>query len=183
MAPKKQRKTSSTVNTVESDVEPATTVTSEPVDVPVPPEVDQPVVTKKKAVKKHVVKAETTVVQTDTSPEDDVPKKRNMSVVSTDFVTSVYKSLPEDLQKVLKTKDVKELTETFVRVLVDKVKDGQVVSFTNHMTFKRQVRSARVYKNLKTGDPINKPPHYVFTMQVKPALKKTFDDVSVSTVS
>jgi nucleoid DNA-binding protein len=113
------------------------------------------------------------------APADDGPKKRNMTAVSTDFVSAVQSSLPEDLVAKLKVKEIKEVCETFVKVLVDKVKAGETVSFTNNMTFKRQVRSKRVYKNLKTGDPIEKPPHYVMSMQIKPALKRVFDEVKV----
>lgn len=112
------------------------------------------------------------------APEDG-PKKRNMTAVSSDFVSTVQQSLSEELSKKLKVKDVKEICEAFVKVLVDKVKEGTTVSFTNNMTFKRQVRSKRTYKNLKTGDPIEKPPHYVMCMQVKPALKKVFDEIKV----
>jgi nucleoid DNA-binding protein len=107
------------------------------------------------------------------------PKKRNMTAVPSDFVSQVQNQLPEDLAAKLKVKDVKEICELFVKTLVDKVKAGQTVSFTNNMTFKRQVRNARTYKNLKTGEAINKPPHYVLSMQVKPALKKVFDDLVV----
>ena len=107
------------------------------------------------------------------------PKKRNMTAVSSDFVASLQNQLSEDLSAKLKAKDVKEICELFVKTLVDKVKNGEAVSFTNNMTFKRQVRCARTYKNLKTGEAINKPPHYVICMQVKPALKKAFDDLVV----
>jgi len=110
----------------------------------------------------------------------DGPKKRNMTAVSSDFVSTVQGQLSEELSGKLKIKDVKELCEAFVKTLVDKVRGGETVSFTNNMTFKRQVRSARTYKNLKTGDPIKKPPHYVMSMQIKPALKKQFDDLPVT---
>ena len=117
------------------------------------------------------------------SPTDEAcssePKKRNMSAVPCEFVTAVSAALPDELNQKLKVKDVKEICETFVKTLVDKVKKGDTVSFTNHMTFKRQQRKARTYKNLKTGESINKPPHYVICMQVKPALKKVFDEVVV----
>jgi nucleoid DNA-binding protein len=137
----------------------------------VPPAASAPKRARKAPVKKAAAK----------SQDAEGPKKRNMTAVSSDFVSTVQTALPEDLVAKLKVKDVKELCETFVKVLVDKVKTGQTVSFTNNMTFKRQVRSKRVYKNLKTGEPIEKPPHYVMSMQIKPALKKVFDDIKVST--
>ena len=132
-------------------------------------ETAKPAKTKKVTPKKAKVKPE---------PVDDGPKKRNMTAVSTDFVSSVQASLSEELSAKLKVKDVKEICEAFVKTLVEKVQAGDTVSFTNNMTFKRQVRSARTYKNLKTGDPIKKPSHYVMSMQVKPALKKTSSDDS-----
>jgi nucleoid DNA-binding protein len=113
---------------------------------------------------------------------DGVKAKRNMTAVSSDFVSTVQAALSEELAAKLKVKDVKELCEAFVKTLVDKVRSGETVSFTNNMTFKRQVRSARTYKNLKTGDPIKKPPHYVMSMQIKPALKKVFDELEVADV-
>ena len=109
-------------------------------------------------------------------------KKRNMTAVPNGFVTAVMHSLPEDLATKLKNKELKEICEAFVKTLVDNVKKGETVSFTNNMTFKRQQRCARTYKNLKTGEAINKPPHYVLCMQVKPALKKAFDELEVAPV-
>ena len=103
-----------------------------------------------------------------------------MTAVPSEFVSAVHQALTPELSQKLKVKDVKELCELFVKTLVDKVKNGDTVSFTNNMTFKRQQRCARTYKNLKTGEAINKPPHYVMCMQVKPALKKAFDEVVVA---
>lgn len=109
----------------------------------------------------------------------DGEKKRNMSAVSTDFVAKVQEQLSEAIKSKLKNKEVKEICEAFVKTLVDTVKTGKTVNFTNHMSFARKLRAARVYKNLKTQEKIDKPAHYVFTMTVKPNLKKSFDAVAV----
>jgi nucleoid DNA-binding protein len=129
-----------------------------------------PTVTKKprapskpKAVKESVV------------PETTEAPKRNVSAVSIDFANTVKGALNFDINQ----KQVKEVCEAFLQVLVNKVKAGETVSFINNMTFKRQIRSGRTYKNLKTGETINKPKHFVLTMQVRPALKKVFDEIDV----
>lgn len=106
-------------------------------------------------------------------------KKRAMSAVSSDFVNTVQASLSEEVKGKLKVKDVKEICEAFVKTLVDNVKSGKAVNFTNHMSFARKTRAARSYKNLKTQEKIDKPAHYVFTMTVKPNLKKQFDGIEV----
>ena len=111
---------------------------------------------------------------------DGEAKKRNMSAVSGEFVSNVSAALPEELKAKLKVKDIKEICETFVKVLVDTVKDGKTVNFTNHMSFARRLRAARVYQNLKTQEKINKSAHYVLTMTVKPNLKKQFDTLAVA---
>lgn len=110
---------------------------------------------------------------------DGEVKKRNMSAVSTEFVSNVHASVSDDLKSKLKVKDVKDLCEAFVKTLVESVKSGKTVNFTNHMSFARKLRAARNYKNLKTQENIEKPAHYVFTMAVKPNLKKQFDVLPV----
>ena len=115
-----------------------------------------------------------------TDAADGEAKKRNMSAVSGEFVSQVQKALPEDLSAKLRVKDVKEICEAFVKTLVGNVMDGKNVNFTNHMSFARRVRAARVYKNLKTKESIEKPKHYVLSMTVKPNLKKAFDAIEVT---
>ena len=110
---------------------------------------------------------------------DAEPKKRNMSAVSTEFVNNVSAALSEDVKAKLKVKEVKEICEAFVKTLVDGVREGKTINFTNHMSFARKKRAARSYKNLKTQEKIDKPAHFVFTMTVKPNLKKQFDALQV----
>lgn len=113
-------------------------------------------------------------------PAEGAEKKpRSMSACSSEFVASVQASLPAELQEKLKVKEVKEICETFVKTLVNNVLGGTNVNFTNHMSFTRRARAARVYKNLKTKESITKPRHYVMTMAVKPNLKKQFDEIEV----
>ncbi len=128
----------------------------------------------KKAPAKRTPKAAATPAA---AADSDGPKKRVMTAVPSSFVSAVESALSPELVEKLKTKGVKEVCEAFVKTLVNEVKTGKTVSFTNNFTFARRVRTARNYKNLKTGDPINKPAHFVMTMSVKPALKKDFDTI------
>lgn len=106
-------------------------------------------------------------------------KQRVMSACSSDFVSSVQAALSPELAAKLKVKDVKEVCEVFVKALVGSVLEGKNVNFTNHMSFARKVRAARVYKNLKTKESITKPKHFVMTMTIKPNLRKQFDDIAL----
>jgi len=182
MAPKKVTKTAPVVAPVTeqpqdvlptvSDVTPDVT----PDATPEAPSDVQPVASK---VKKPRVTKPKTVVANDDVPETsttDAPLKRNVSAVSVDFANTVKNALSFDN---ITQKQCKEVCEVFLQVIVNKVKAGETVSFINNMTFKRQIRSGRTYKNLKTGDTINKPKHFVLTMQVRPALKKVFDEIEV----
>lgn len=132
------------------------------------------------APKPKAVRVRKPPVQKATVAVDGEPTKRNMSAVSNDFVGAVHAALSDDLKAKLKVKECKELCETFVKTLVNTVIDGKNVNFTNHMSFARRMRAARVYKNLKTKEEITKPKHYVMTMTVKPSLKKQFDALVVA---
>lgn len=108
---------------------------------------------------------------------EDGDKKRVMNAVPADFVKQVKEAIPESIK--LSQKDLKTVCEAFVKTLVLQVKDGNTVSFTNNMTFKRVVRDDRTHKNPKTGEEVFKPAHYVMTMEVKPMLKRQFEEVKV----
>ena len=130
------------------------------------------------AKKAPVKRAPKAAAAATTNTDGEGPKKRVMTAVPSSFVSAVESALSPELVEKLKTKGVKEVCEAFVKTLVNEVKTGKTVSFTNNFTFARRVRTARNYKNLKTGDPINKPAHFVMTMSVKPALKKDFDTIT-----
>jgi nucleoid DNA-binding protein len=174
MAPKKTTNKTAPVVTPEPVPEPAPAPAPVPVPVPVPEPAPVPAAPAARKPRAKPAPKESPVVA-----DNNTAIKRNVSAISVDFANTVKGALSFDLNQ----KQVKEVCETFLQVLVDKVKAGETVSFTNNMTFKRQVRSARTYKNLKTGDTINKPKHFVLTMQVRPALKKVFDDIEVATTA
>lgn len=173
MAPKKttSTKTAAVASATSSEPKPPVVAAPEPkaTATPVSP---APKAKKPRAPPKP--KAAATEPATTDAP-DSTPNKRNVSAVSIDFANSVKGALSFDINQ----KQVKEVCEAFLQVLVNKVKAGDTVSFINNMTFKRQMRSGRTYKNLKTGETINKPKHFVLTMQVRPALKKVFDEIEV----
>ena len=79
--------------------------------------------------------------------------------------------------------DVKSVITLAFANIISTVEGGDSVTFTNVMTFKRSLRGARVHKNPKTGAPIEKPAHYVLTMDMKSALKKHFADIHVAATS
>jgi nucleoid DNA-binding protein len=74
----------------------------------------------------------------------------------------------------------RKVCDAFMAALISQVKSGKSVSFKNCVTFKRVFRGDRNHKNPKTGDTIFKKAHYVISMDVKPALRKEFEDIVVS---
>lgn len=103
--------------------------------------------------------------------------KKTTSAVTEGFVKRVKENLPSSIK--LTSKEVKTICETFIKVLVQQVQSGENVSFTNNMTFKRVIRDDRMHKNPKTGEEVFKPAHYVMVMEVKPTLKRLFQETSV----
>jgi nucleoid DNA-binding protein len=115
---------------------------------------------------------------TESVQETKEKKAKTVSAVSPDFVKLLKDDLVSSDLK-LKDKELKVIAESFIRVLISEVKQGKTVSFTNNMTFKRALRGERVHKNPKTGEEVVKKAHYVMSMDVKPALKKTFEAVAI----
>lgn len=134
---------------------------------------------KKTPKNKKAPKVETIPEVTQDSDAPKEPKVRHVTAVSAEFVDIVLKSLSEETQDKLNKKTTKEVCEAFIKALVQQVQDGKTTTFTNNMTFKRGFRKARTHKNPKTGETVEKEAHYVFTMDVKPALKKAFEAITV----
>ena len=72
------------------------------------------------------------------------------------------------------------MCDAFISTLIDHVKTGKSVSLKNCITFKRVLRGDRNHKNPKTGEGIFKKAHYVMTMDVKPALRREFEELVVA---
>jgi len=124
------------------------------------------------------VAAEPAAVAVADSASGEESSARIVNAVPSSFVKQIKESLPESIK--LRQKDLKVVCEVFIKTLVDQVKTGNTVSFTNNMTFKRVKRDDRMHKNPKTGEEVFKPAHYVMTMEVKPMLKKKFEGVTVT---
>lgn len=116
-----------------------------------------------------------------TASDDDEPKKRHVSAVTPSFI----KAVTESIQSQVKNEVVKDICETFVKVLIEKVMEGETVQFTNHFVFKMKTREGRNYRvpnKDKNAPPrtVAKPDRYAFSMTVRPGLKKLFDTVEVT---
>lgn len=108
------------------------------------------------------------------------PKKREVSsAVPKTLVDLVFANLKDAGEVSTTKKDIKAICDCFVKTLVAQVMEGEKVTLTNHMTFKRALRKERKHKTPKTGVEVTKPAHYVMTMEVKPDLKKKFVEVEI----
>lgn len=76
--------------------------------------------------------------------------------------------------------DVRKICDSFLSTLVANVKEGKNVSFKNALSFKRVLRADRNHKKPKTDEVIFKKAHYVMSMDVKPTLRKAFEEIEVS---
>ena len=127
-----------------------------------------------------VVKTET---KTETNTEPEKTKKSvSPSSVPLPFVKKVKDYMKEynlNEQSTKTLSDIKHICQTFIDVVMNMTKEGNTVSFPNHMTFKRTLRRERTHHNPKTREEIVKSPHYVLTMEVKPNLKERFSKVDV----
>jgi len=84
------------------------------------------------------------------------------------------KEVNQEVNLGLKVDVVEQVCKTFLNLIVKKVKEGKNVTFKNMMSFKRVYRPFRLHKNPKTGDPIPKDAHYIFTMNVNTAMRNEF---------
>lgn len=117
----------------------------------------------------------------DSGDEKDKDKKRIVNgCVSVDLVKQMMTTLPDDVTNNINQKTIKMICDTFVKTVVENVKNGNNVTLTNYLTFKRVLRSERVHKVPLADRTVTKPAHFVMTVDVKPALKKQFQDVVVT---
>lgn len=107
------------------------------------------------------------------------------STVSKAILDKMFDGRGDEL-KDFKKKDMKTIADLFVKTLVSQVMEGEKVTLTNHMTFKRMLRAERTHKvpvpkNKKGTEPqeVTKPAHFVIAMEVKPMLKAKFEALTV----
>lgn len=104
-------------------------------------------------------------------------EKKQLSAVPMPLVKKVREEL--DIPTNLKNAEIKSILETFMKVIVDSVAQGDTITLPNKITFRRVLRNTRTHKNPKTKEQIIKPPHYVLAMYVKQQLKKEFSEIPV----
>lgn len=109
-----------------------------------------------------------------------VKKERNVVGLPGNLIKHMKANMPSDLAKKLTNKDLEALTQAFADGIIKLVMGGENVTFTHKMTFKRTLRDDRKCKNMKTNEEFTKPSHYVFSMDVMPKLKHSFEEMAVA---
>lgn len=102
--------------------------------------------------------------------------KSTMSPVSAAFIKKMKKRFPEEL-KDRKQDDIKAICDAFVKCVVAEVKEGNKVVLTNHFGFKRVERKERKHTPPGSKTSVVKPAHYALVIDVKPYLKKMFEEL------
>lgn len=172
--PKKSKKVD---NVEEKPKKASKKLQSQPPKIVEEEEEPQPIVEKPKATKK----AKEIKKKVSSDSEDDTKQKRHVSAISPAFLKAVTAATKYDV----KSDEMKDICESFIKVMIDKVMSGETVKFTNHFAFKMEHRATRnfmVPTKDKTADPktVTKPERYAFTMDVRPSLKKMFDGIEVT---
>lgn len=113
---------------------------------------------------------------------DAAPKKREVSsAVPKELLDKVFQILKAGGEVSTTKKDIKIICDCFIKTMVAQVMEGDKVTMTNHMTFKRAARKERTHITPRTGVEVVKPAHYVMAMEVKPMLKNQFQQLKVDT--
>lgn len=121
-------------------------------------------------------------VKSDEPEVEETAANVRVSAVPMALVKEIQPMLESDHDIQITLKDLKTILEVFVKTTVEKVLSGTPVTFTKHFTLKRVLRNARTHINPsdKTGESkIQKPAHYVLSMDVKPNLKEIFENEEV----
>ena len=147
-------------------------------------------VKEKKQVKEKKTKAtkvEKKESESDADNEDESEgksKKEKKGSVPVDLI----KQMMEDpnMPSGMTIKAAKAICECYMRTVFENVKQGESVTLTNWMTFKRALRAERTHYVPSKENPsaekkkIVKPAHYVMTIDVKPALKAEFEEIETA---
>ena len=139
--------------------------------------------TKAKPKAKKTEPKEESDAESEKSESEPKEKKKAKRVVNgcvpLDLVKQVMKH-DEFPEGAINQTKVKTILDLFVKTIVENVKNGDNVTLTNYMTFKRMQHAERVHKIPKTDNTVTKPAHMVMTIDIKPALKKEFEAIPVS---
>ena len=134
---------------------------------------------KAKKVEKSDVESETEEKSESEHEVSDEKKRVVKGCVPMDLVRQVMKHSEFPEGAINQTK-VKTILDLFIKTVVENVKNGDNVTLTNYMTFKRTLRAERTHKIPKTDNTVTKPAHMVMTIDIKPALKKEFEAIPVT---
>ena len=137
--------------------------------------------------KTKATKVEKKESESDADNEDESEgksKKEKKGSVPVDLI----KQMMEDpnMPSGMTIKAAKAICECYMRTVFEKVKQGESVTLTNWMTFKRALRAERTHYVPSKENPtaekkkIVKPAHYVMTIDVKPALKAEFEEIETA---
>ena len=140
-----------------------------------------------KEKKTKATKVEKKESESDADNEDESEgksKKEKKGSVPVDLI----KQMMEDpnMPSGMTIKAAKAICECYMRTVFEKVKQGESVTLTNWMTFKRALRAERTHYVPSKENPtaekkkIVKPAHYVMTIDVKPALKAEFEGIDTA---
>ena len=147
-------------------------------------------VKEKKQVKEKKTKAtkvEKKESESDADNEDESEgksKKEKKGSVPVDLIRQMMED--PNMPSGMTIKAAKAICECYMRTVFENVKQGESVTLTNWMTFKRALRAERTHYGPSKENPsaekkkIVKPAHYVMTIDVKPALKAEFEEIETA---
>ena len=73
--------------------------------------------------------------------------------------------------------EVHAICESMMTLIIEKVKKGETVSFTNFLKFQRTVNKARTFKNPKSDAETTKPTRYGISVKVMPATRLALEQI------
>lgn len=99
----------------------------------------------------------------------------------------VTKALAEEVKKAtteqFTTDQVQSLCETFLTVILDKVKAGEDVTLTNFLKFERALNKERTFSIPNSDKTTTKPERYSLKVKVMSGVKTAFETLPVETDS
>ena len=73
--------------------------------------------------------------------------------------------------------EVHAICESMMTLIIEKVKKGETVSFTNFLKFQRTVNKERTFKNPKSDTQTTKPARYGISVKVMPATRLALEQI------
>lgn len=177
--PKKQKKAATAARDVDSEVESDTAEDASDADESHSDEEEDEAPKAKKPAKSSSRSKSKDMDEDDddaSSDSEGSSKRQVNSAISKVMLEAVHEALDGSFTK----KDIKLICDTFVKQLVSHVMEGEKITLTNHMTFKRALRAEREHVTPNTGKRVTKPAHYVIAMEVKPSLKERFANIKIT---